>query len=77
MGESQARELSSAAGPGDRDSTALHLGVDQFRLLVDSVRDYAIYMLDVEGYVISWNAGAERLKGYRAEEIIGQHFSRF
>jgi PAS domain S-box-containing protein len=77
MGESQARELPSAAGPGDRDSTALHLGVDQFRLLVDSVRDYAIYMLDVEGYVISWNAGAERLKGYRAEEIIGQHFSRF
>ncbi len=48
---------------------------EQFRLLVDSVRDYAIFKLDCEGLIISWNAGAERIKGYRADEIIGQHFS--
>src|SRR5690242_15957017 len=46
-------------------------------LLVQSVTDYAIYMLDPEGNVRSWNPGAERLKGYSADEIIGQHFSRF
>jgi PAS domain S-box-containing protein len=50
---------------------------ERFRLLVQSVTDYAIYMLDPAGNVTSWNAGAERFKGYRAEEIIGQHFSRF
>ena len=48
-----------------------------FRLLVEGVRDYAIFQLDPSGYVASWNAGAERIKGYRAHEIIGQHFSRF
>jgi PAS domain S-box-containing protein len=46
-------------------------------LLVQNVTDYAIYMLDPTGIVSSWNAGAERFKGYRAEEIIGEHFSRF
>ena len=50
---------------------------DSFRLLVESLKDYAIVMLDPGGYVASWNAGAERFKGYRAEEIIGQHFSCF
>jgi PAS domain S-box-containing protein len=50
---------------------------DQFKLLVQSVTDYAIYMLDAQGNVSSWNAGAERIKGYTPEEIIGQHFSRF
>lgn len=49
----------------------------QFRLLVQSVADYAIYMLDPEGQIVSWNLGAERLKGYNADEIIGKHFSRF
>ena len=49
----------------------------RFDLLVQSVTDYAIYMLDPTGVVVSWNAGAERFKGYRADEIIGQHFSRF
>ncbi len=48
-----------------------------FRLMVDSVKDYAIFMLDRNGTIISWNKGAELLKGYKAEEIIGQHFSRF
>ncbi|MFC4277310.1 hybrid sensor histidine kinase/response regulator [Achromobacter aloeverae] len=46
-------------------------------LLVDAIRDYAIYMLDANGYVSSWNPGAQRFKGYTASEIIGQHFSRF
>jgi PAS domain S-box-containing protein len=50
---------------------------DSFRLLVESVKDYAIIMLDPTGHVVSWNAGAERFKGYRAEEIIGKHFSCF
>lgn len=50
---------------------------EQFRRLVLGVTDYAIYMLDPEGHVVSWNAGAEKIKGYAAEEIIGQHFSRF
>lgn len=49
----------------------------KFELLVQSVTDYAIYMLDPEGIVTSWNPGARRFKGYEAEEIIGQHFSRF
>src|ERR1700726_2804551 len=50
---------------------------ERFRLLVESVRDHAIFMLDPDGHVLTWNAGAERFKGYRAPEIIGQHFSRF
>jgi PAS domain S-box-containing protein len=49
----------------------------RFELLVTSVTDYAIYMLDPQGYVATWNAGAERYKGYKAAEIIGEHFSRF
>jgi PAS domain S-box-containing protein len=49
----------------------------QFRLLVQSVTDYAIYMLDPQGRVISWNPGAQRFKGYEAGEIVGEHFSRF
>jgi len=50
---------------------------ERFRLLVDTVKDYAIFMLDPEGRVASWNTGAERLKGYHAEEILGRHFSCF
>jgi PAS domain S-box-containing protein len=49
----------------------------RFRLLVQGVVDYAIYMLSPEGLVSNWNAGAERIKGYGAEEIVGEHFSRF
>ena len=55
----------------------LRASEERFRLLVQSVTDYAIYMLDPEGRVTSWNAGAERFKGYSADEIMGQHFSRF
>jgi PAS domain S-box-containing protein len=50
---------------------------ERFRLIVSNVKDYANIMLDTEGLIVSWNQGAERIKGYRAEEIIGQHFSRF
>jgi PAS domain S-box-containing protein len=50
---------------------------ERFRLIVSNVKDYANVMLDTEGLIVSWNQGAERIKGYRAEEIIGQHFSRF
>jgi PAS domain S-box-containing protein len=50
---------------------------EQFRLLVQGVTDYAIYMLDPDGRVTNWNLGAERLKGYKPEEIIGEHYSRF
>jgi PAS domain S-box-containing protein len=49
----------------------------RFRTLVDNVKDYAIYWLDPSGRIVTWNAGAERIKQYRAEEILGQHFSRF
>ncbi|HSS98392.1 MAG TPA: PAS domain S-box protein, partial [Terriglobales bacterium] len=50
---------------------------DRFRLFVEAVQDYAIYALDPEGHVTSWNRGAQRIKGYAASEIIGQHFSVF
>src|SRR5213594_1059272 len=48
-----------------------------YRRLVKEVRDYAIFMLDESGFVRTWNAGAQRLKGYKPEEIIGRHFSTF
>jgi PAS domain S-box-containing protein len=50
---------------------------EQFRLLVQGVTDYSLYMLDPQGIVTNWNVGAERIKGYRADEIVGLHFSRF
>jgi len=50
---------------------------NRYRLLIDAISDYAIYMLDASGRVASWNSGAERFKGYTASEIIGEHFSRF
>jgi PAS domain S-box-containing protein len=53
------------------------LKADPFKLLVQSIVDYAIFMLDPNGFITSWNAGAERIKGYTAEEIIGKHFSTF
>ena len=60
---------------------ALHASLqsseERFRLLTSGVTDYAIFMLDTSGNVVTWNDGAQRLKGYRAEEILGQHFSCF
>ncbi|MEA3012708.1 MAG: hypothetical protein QOD42_1253 [Sphingomonadales bacterium] len=60
----------------ERDQ-ALFASEQRFRLLVQGVRDYAIYLLDPDGRVSNWNAGAEAIKGYRAEEIVGRHFSLF
>lgn len=56
---------------------ALRRNQEQFRLLVQGVVDYAIYMIDLQGHVVSWNAGAQRIKGYLPSEIIGQHFESF
>src|SRR5690606_15308429 len=60
-----------------RNEEELRISEERFRLLVQGVRDYAIFMLDPNGRVASWNAGAERIKGYTAEEIIGQHINAF
>lgn len=60
-----------------RTAEALRQSEETFRLLVDSVKDYAIFMLDPEGHVMSWNAGASYIKGYRRDEILGKHFSVF
>lgn len=60
-----------------RAEAALRESEERFRLLVGTVRDYAIYMLDPTGRVMSWNKGAEQIKGYTAEEIVGRHFSCF
>ncbi|MEO8396642.1 MAG: PAS domain S-box protein, partial [Chloroflexota bacterium] len=60
-----------------RTAEALALSEHRFSLLVNGISDYAIYMLDPAGNIISWNPGAQRIKGYSADEILGQHFSRF
>ena len=59
------------------DERARRQSAEEFKILVDGVKDYAIFMLDVNGRVTTWNSGAERLKGYKSEEIIGQDFSIF
>src|SRR5262249_40251766 len=72
------RDLQSQLERQVQERTAeLRASEERFRLLVDGTQDYAIFMLDPQGHIVSWNPGAERLKGYRAHEIIGQHFSRF
>jgi PAS domain S-box-containing protein len=67
------RELAEAR---DAEQQLLHSSA-QFAILVQSIKDHAIYMLDKTGRITSWNSGAERIKGYTRDEIIGQHFSRF
>jgi PAS domain S-box-containing protein len=59
------------------DEEALRQSEEKLRSMIASVRDYALYMLDPTGHVINWNPGAERIKGYREDEILGQSFSRF
>jgi PAS domain S-box-containing protein len=63
--------------PHEQTAEELKQSQEVFRLLVEGVQDYAIYLLDPDGIVSSWNGGAERIKGYKAEEIIGKHFSCF
>ncbi len=60
-----------------RTEEALRKSEERFRLLVEGVEDYAIYMLDTHGRITTWNVGAERIEGYRAQEIIGRRFHRF
>ncbi|MDQ1390475.1 MAG: hypothetical protein QOF56_3929 [Acidobacteriaceae bacterium] len=60
-----------------RTEIALRRSEERSRVFIDAVQDYAIFMLDPEGCISTWNTGAERIKGYKASEIIGQHFSRF
>jgi PAS domain S-box-containing protein len=77
------REAAEAHSPSARSRTAAHAVTDErgredlLSLLVADVQDYAILVLDLCGSVVTWNAGAQRFKGYRAEEIIGRHFSVF
>ncbi|WP_029031792.1 MHYT domain-containing protein [Salinarimonas rosea] len=65
------------AGLAAREADALRESEERFRLMVQSVTDYAIFMLDRSGHVANWNSGARRIKGYEAHEIVGQHFSCF
>lgn len=69
--------MNDAKGPKTGTEERLHTSETQFRILVQGVADYAVYMLDPSGHVSSWNPGAERIKGYRPADIIGSHFSSF
>jgi PAS domain S-box-containing protein len=68
---------SDFGGSSRRTQEILRESEERFRLLVEGVKDYAIFMLDAGGYITTWNEGAQRIKGYEAEEIIGEHFSIF
>ena len=71
------RELQTQIAEPETAVEKLQQNEELFRLLVEGVQEYAIYMLNVEGIVTTWNSGAQRIKGYRAEEILGKHFSCF
>jgi PAS domain S-box-containing protein len=64
-------------GDHDRTREKLRQTEERYQVLVESIQDYAIYILDPHGFVTSWNSGAQRIKGYSAAEIIGKHFSCF
>jgi PAS domain S-box-containing protein len=71
------KDLEREIGETERAKEALRQSEERFRPLVEATKDYAIFMLDPNGYILTWNSGAERIKGYRADEILGQHFSCF
>lgn len=75
--EAANRELKQEIEERQRSQQELQVSEERFRLLVEGVKDYAIFVLDPQGHVTSWNAGAESIKGYRAEEILSQKFSCF
>src|SRR5213594_3864879 len=64
-------------GDNGSDTSALHRTAEQFHILVDSVEEYAIHLLDPNGNVVTWNTGAQKIKGYTAEEIVGKNFACF
>ena len=71
-------ERQQAGRPADKSEIATPANSEErFRLLLESIKDYSILMLDPEGLVTTWNKGAERITGYRSDEIVGRHFSRF
>lgn len=72
--QSKIRSISDGSHVGE---PMTQRGGEIYRLLVENVRDYAIFVLDPEGHVLTWNAGAQAIKGYSREEIVGQHFSKF
>jgi PAS domain S-box-containing protein len=72
-----AMQPSNFGGASRRTREVLRQSEERFRLLVEGVKDYAIFMLDPHGYITTWNEGAKRIKGYEAEEIVGEHFSVF
>jgi PAS domain S-box-containing protein len=71
------RELPRQHLDDARTTEKLRESEERFQVLIESIQDYAIYILDPDGFVISWNPGAQRIKGYSAKEIVGKHFSRF
>ncbi len=78
VGMGQGNERQRRWGPGSEPVQGMReQRGDLYRLLVQHVKDYAIFLLDPQGHIMTWNEGAERIKGYRSDEILGQHFSRF
>src|SRR5690606_37409238 len=79
----EANEVAAVVGLGIGETTPRHQASNQphdqaiYRLLIEGITDYAIFMIDPTGIVTSWNPGAERIKGYKTEEILGKHFSVF
>ncbi len=72
-----AERMSEASALLRAREQALREGEERFRLVIEGVRDYGIFMLDPDGHVVSWNTGAQRIKGWRGDEIMGRHFSVF
>jgi PAS domain S-box-containing protein len=75
--EQRTTALQSEVAARIETEAKLRASEEMFRMLLDGIKDYAVYMLDPEGRVVSWNSGAARIKGYQAEEIIGEHISCF
>jgi PAS domain S-box-containing protein len=75
--EQRTAALEAEAAARQATDTKLRTSEEMFRTLLDGIKDYAVFMLDREGRVVSWNSGAARITGYAAEEIIGEHISRF